>query len=149
MYDLNAHLVFVPKDRRAVLTARVFAALRAAWDTVCQDFESRLLEANYEPDHVHLLVAYPPKVSLARLVNSLKGVSARRLKALHFEEVTRMLCGANFWSPSYCAVSCGGASLDAVRRYVESQRHPTPTVAAAPPRPEGRGSLRSKSERSN
>jgi REP element-mobilizing transposase RayT len=35
---------------------------------------------NGERDHVHLLVIYPPKVRLSELVNSLKGVSSRRLK---------------------------------------------------------------------
>ena len=47
---------------------------------VCGDFDAELVEFNSEHDHVHLLVDYPPKVPVARLVNSLKGVSARRLR---------------------------------------------------------------------
>ncbi|WP_171296459.1 transposase, partial [Acinetobacter indicus] len=35
------------------------------------------------------------------------------------------LWGNHFWSPSYCAVSCGGASLDVVKKYIEEQRTPT------------------------
>ena len=122
VYHLNAHLVFVPKYRRSPINTRVFAVLRAAWETVCQDFECELVEANFESDHVHLLVAYPPKVALAKLVNSLKGVSARRVKAAGFDEVERVLWGPHFWSPSYCAVSCGGAPLEVIQRYVQHQR---------------------------
>jgi putative transposase len=122
VHALTAHLVFVPKYRKKVITERVFALLQSSWEATCKDFECDLRESGYENDHVHLLVSYPPKVALSALVNSLKGVSARRLRAAGFPEVERKLWGAHFWSPSYCAVSCGGAPLEIVKRYVESQR---------------------------
>jgi putative transposase len=122
VYSLHAHLVFVPKYRRAAITSRVFVILRESWKTVCRDFGCELLETGYEPDHVHLVVSYPPKVPLARLVNSLKGVSARRAKAAKLPEVRQVLWGKHFWSPSYCAVSCGGAPLEIIKQYVERQR---------------------------
>jgi putative transposase len=125
----------VPKYRRAVITSRVFAVLESGWRQVCADFGCVLREVGHEPDHVHLLVEYPPKVSLSGLVNSLKGVSARRVRAAHFPEVDKRLWGEHFWSPSYCAVSCGGAPLEVVRRYVEQQTG----EKGAPPRPKGRG----------
>jgi len=105
-----------------VISERVFTVLRESWETVCGDFECELREAGYEADHVHLLVAYPPKVALSTLVNSLKGVSARRVRAAGFAEVERALFGPHFWSPSYCAVSRGGAPLETIRQYVERQR---------------------------
>jgi putative transposase len=80
-----------------------------------------LLESNFEPDHVHLMVAYPPKVALAALVNSLKGVSARLVRSADLPEVRNKLWGEHFWSPSYCAVSCGGAPLEIVAKYIQSQ----------------------------
>jgi putative transposase len=81
-----------------------------------------LRESGYEDDHVHLLVEYPPKIALSSLVNSLKGVSSRQLRAAHLPEVDTKLWGDHFWSPSYCAVSCGGAPLEIVKQYVEKQR---------------------------
>ena len=72
-------------------------------------------------------------MAISSLVNSLKGVSARRLRAARLPEVERKLWGPHFWSPSYCAVSCGVAPLETVKRYVEAQR------GVAPSRPEGRG----------
>jgi putative transposase len=122
VFRLHAHLVFVPKYRRRVITKRVFRVLEDAWRRVCKDLETELLEANFETDHVHLLVEYPPKLALSRLVNSLKGVSARRLRAAALPEVRAKLSGVHFWSPSYCAVSCGGAPLEIIKRYVEQQR---------------------------
>ena len=71
---------------------------------------------------MHLLISYPPKVALSRLVNSLKGVSARRLRAANLPEVRSKLWGEHFWSPSYCAVSSGGAPLETVKRSVTAQR---------------------------
>src|SRR5262245_54176507 len=109
VFQLYAHLVFVPKYRRGVISERVWRILREAFESVCKDFEGELLEANYEADHVHLLVTYPPKVALSRLAGSLKGVSARLLRAQKLPEVQPKLWGEHFWSPSYCVVSCGGA----------------------------------------
>ncbi len=116
------HLVFIPKYRPAVITERVFSILRIAWEQVCQDFGCELRETGWESDHVHLLVGYPPKAALARLVNSLKGVSARRLRAADLPEVRKKLWGEHFWSPNYCAVSCGGAPLEVVEAYVKKRR---------------------------
>ena len=104
----------------------MFVILRDAWEKVCADFECELKEANYERDHVHLLVSYPPKVALSTLVNSLKGVSSRRLRAAQLPEVLAKLWGGHFWSPSYCAISCGGAPLDVIARYIQQQRGSSP-----------------------
>lgn len=122
MHNLHAHLVFVPKYRRRVISVKVFTLLQAAFQTVCEDFESDLEEIGYEEDHVHLLIGYPPKVALSTLVNSLKGVSARLLRRADLPEIRAKLYGAHFWSPSYCVVSCGGAPLQIVKQYVEAQR---------------------------
>ncbi|NUR02581.1 MAG: IS200/IS605 family transposase [Streptomyces sp.] len=91
---------------------------------VCQDFEAELKQFNGEEDHVHLLVHYPPKVQLSRLVNSLKGVSSRYLRKEYDAHVRRYLWGGQFWSGSYFAGSCGGAPLAVVRQYIENQQHP-------------------------
>lgn len=122
IYDLHVHLVFVTKYRRGVITDRVRAALEASMRRVCADFEATLLECHGEDDHLHLLIAYPPKTSVSRLVNSLKGVSSRRIRALNYPEVRDKLSGNAFWSPSYCAVSAGGAPLQTIKRYIQSQR---------------------------
>ena len=69
---LHAHLVFVTKYRRKVFTANVLNDMRGLFAAVCADFAAALVEIDGEDDHVHLLVNYPPKVPLSRLVNSLQ-----------------------------------------------------------------------------
>ncbi len=121
VFGLHVHLVFVTKYRRGVLTDAAHETLRELFEKVCQDFEAVLVEANGEDDHVHLLVEYPPKVALSKLVNSLKGVSSRRLRQLHPNIKNGYYKGV-LWSPSYFAASCGGAPLSVIRQYVENQR---------------------------
>ncbi len=76
-----------------------------------------------EDDHVHLLVAYPPKVAVSNLVNSLKGVSSRLLRKERPDIQNRYWNGV-LWSPSYFASSCGGAPISIVRQYIEQQQTP-------------------------
>ena len=82
VFRLHAHLVFVTKYRRRVLTKDALESLRSVFSKVCDDFEAELEEFDGEDDPVHLLVNDPPKVAISRLVNSLKGVSSRRLRQL-------------------------------------------------------------------
>src|ERR1017187_1952092 len=83
VFNLHVHLVFITKYRRGVITERVRGELEQSFRRVCADFESQLIEFDGQDDHVHLLVSYPPKVSLSRLVNSLKGVSARHIRTMN------------------------------------------------------------------
>lgn len=123
VFNLHAHLVFVTKYRRDVFTQTMLDDLKIIFERVCLDFESELIEFNGEDDHVHLLVNYPPKVSISSLVNSLKGASSRVLKQRH-PEVRKKLWGSALWSPSYFAGSCGGAPLSIVQQYIEQQQTP-------------------------
>jgi len=122
VFDLHVHLVFSTKYRRGVITDRVRDFLKGAMAKVCQDFETELLEFDGEDDHVHLLVAYPPKVAISLLVSRLKGASARRLRNMGFPELKQKLWGDHFWSPSYCAISCGGAPMEVIKQYIQDQR---------------------------
>jgi putative transposase len=121
VFALHVHLVFVTKYRRKVLTEESHDTLRTIFAKVCGDFGATLVESNGEDDHVHLLVEYTPTLSLPRLVNSLKGVSSRRLRLLHPDIAERYYKGV-LWTHSYCAASCGGAPLSIIRQYVENQR---------------------------
>lgn len=120
--DLHVHLVFTTKYRRGVITDRVRDIIREAMEGVCRKFECELEEFDGEDDHVHLLVRYPTKISLSKLVNSLKGASAYLVRNQNFPEIGKKLWGNHFWSPSYCAVSCGGAPLEVVKHYIQDQR---------------------------
>ena len=123
VFNLHVHLVFVTKYRRKVFTQDILSNLKILFDQVCQDFEAQLVEFNGEEEHIHLLVNYPPKVSISKLVNSLKGVSSRLIRKQHPELVQQYWKGV-LWSPSYFASSCGGAPLSIVKQYIEQQKTP-------------------------
>lgn len=138
IYMLHVHLVFVTKYRRDVLSDLAIRDLHRIFAKVCRDFEAELVECGGEDDHVHLLVNYPPKVTLSRLVNSLKGVSSRLLREARPEITGRYHKGV-LWSPSYFAASRGGAPLSVIAQYVNSQREAPKSRSRVPPRPERRG----------
>lgn len=122
--NMHVHLVFVTKYRKSVFAKDHFTTLRTIFEKVCSDFEAELVETDGESDHVHLLVLYPPKVSVSGLVNSLKGVSSRLMKRRHPELLQRYWKGV-LWAPSYFAASCGGAPVSIIRQYIEQQKTPS------------------------
>ena len=94
VYNLHAHLVFTTKYRRGALTDAILTRCQQIMADVCAGFGAELREFNGEHDHVHLLVHYPPTVALSKLVNSLKGVSARYLRQEFGPHLRRSICGA-------------------------------------------------------
>jgi putative transposase len=121
---LHVHLVFVTKYPRRVLDSAMLTSCEETMRKVCADFGAQLAEFNGDDNHVHLLVTYPPKVAISALVNSLKGVSARRLRSEFTGRVNRATMHGHFWSPSYLAASCGGAPLSIIKQYIEHQNRP-------------------------
>ena len=117
-------MAFVTKYRREVFTKEILDEMRSIFEWVCFEFESTLVEFDGEDDHVHLLVHYPPKVSISKLVNSLKGVSSRKIRQKQHPSITKKLWGGALWSPSYFAGSCGGAPIGIIRQYIEQQNTP-------------------------
>ncbi|WP_417152172.1 IS200/IS605 family transposase [Parasutterella excrementihominis] len=124
VFNLHIHLVFVTKYRRSVFTKAVLEDLKEIFASVCQDFEAELVEFDGEKDHVHLLINYPPKVSVSRLVNSLKGVSSRLIRKKRYACIKDKLWAGALWSPSYFAASCGGAPISIIKQYIEQQDTP-------------------------
>lgn len=121
---MHVHLVFVAKYRRNVFTKTILEHLNNIFHSVCKDFGAELVEFEGEKDHVHLLVNYPPKVPVSKLVNSLKGVSSRLVRKNNYPTVQQALWGDSLWSPSYFAGACGGAPLEIIRQYIEQQDSP-------------------------
>ena len=130
IFLLHAHLVFVTKYRHRLFSDTHLRRMEEIMRAVCADFETELVEFNGENNHVHLLVNFPPKVALSKLVNSLKGVSSRRMRQ-EFPDLVRHYYRANrLWSGSYFAGSVGGAPLSVVRQYIEQQNRPVKNFGA-------------------
>jgi putative transposase len=101
----------------------------------CTDFGPILAKFTGEPDHVYLLVNFPPTVTISHLVNSLKGVSSRRLRQ-EFPGLRRHYWQAErLWSGSYFAGSVGGSPISALSQYIEQQNRPSRPAHPRPPPP--------------
>ncbi len=81
VYDIHAHLVFVTKYRYDVLEKPMLATLEILFSSLCADFEAALIEMHGNSDDVYLWVAYPPKVALSKLINSLKHIKNQQAPA--------------------------------------------------------------------
>ena len=122
VFMIHVHLVFITKYRRNVFNREILDTLREIFKQVCLDFEADLVGFDGEDDHVHLLVNYPPKVAVSKLVNSLKGVSSRLLRKKSYPSIHKKLWGNALWSPSYFAGSCGGAPIRILKQYIQNQK---------------------------
>ncbi len=76
---------------------------------VATQMNFQILEINGEDEHIHALIEYPPKLSVSKIVNALKGVSSRRYGQAGFKKPHSKTA---LWSPSYFAISVGGAPID-------------------------------------
>jgi putative transposase len=118
------HLVFVTKYRRDVISEPMLRRMEELIQETCEQMECELIKFSGEHDHVHLMVSVHPKLAVSNLVGKLKGKTAYFLRQEFSKEVRKKLWGKHFWSPSYCVVSCGGAPLEVVKKYIEDQRRP-------------------------
>ena len=117
--DLKVHLIFVVKYRKKLISLSIKKTLISSFLRTCKSLNCKLLECNGEKDHMHLLVSYPASLSVSTIVNRLKGVSANLVR--RFPSLQRTLWMKSFWSTGFFAISCGGASLDAIKAYIENQ----------------------------
>ncbi|MBO9999341.1 MAG: IS200/IS605 family transposase [Cyanobacteria bacterium SID2] len=120
--DLKIHLVCVTKSRRPVLTREGLLLLEKSFNDVAQKMDFEILEFSGESDHVHVLIEYPPKLSVSQIVNALKGVSSRRYGQAGLPKPYQK---DTLWSPSYFALSVGGAPLEILKQYIENPKKPS------------------------
>lgn len=125
VYMNYLHLVLVTKYRQGAITDKMLTRMEELIKETCEQMDSELLEFNGESDHVHIMVSVNPKYSVANFVGKIKGKTSYFMRKEFWKEIKGKLWGNNFWSPSYCVVSCGGAPLEIVQKYIENQKRPT------------------------
>ena len=120
---LVVHLIFTTKYRRKIFDDMLLQQIREAFQSAAEKLEIEILEMDGEADHVHVLIAYPPKLSISVLVNNLKSISSRRVRILN----TNLRKASNsgvLWSRSYFACSAGTATTEILKAYIASQKTP-------------------------
>lgn len=120
---LVVHLIFTTKYRRKIFDGMMIQQIREAFESAAEKLEIEILEMDGEADHVHVLIAYPPKLAISVLVNNLKSISSRRVRILN-TNLRKVSDNGVLWSRSYFACSAGGATIETLKAYVESQKTP-------------------------
>ena len=118
VWECKYHLVFIPKCRRKVLYGKLRSQLGAVLRELAKQKESEVLEGHLMPDHVHMLMAIPPKYSVAQVIGYIKGKSTIHI-ARSFEG-RRNVRGHQFWARGYF-VSTVGRDEQVVRQYIRNQ----------------------------
>lgn len=78
------------------------------------------MEWNHDQDHIHLLFRAKPNTDLSRMLNVYKAASSKRIKN-EFPEIRKSLWKEYFWSKSYCLLTTGGAPIEVIKKYIETQ----------------------------
>jgi len=118
VYNINYHIVWIPRYRKKVLTGGVKKEMLKLFDSVARKNEMEVLEVKVMPDHVHLFVSAPPRFAPSTVVNMFKGVSARWLRD-RFPELKQL--GDSLWTRTYYIGTAGSVSAETIRKYIQEQ----------------------------
>jgi putative transposase len=119
---LKCHLIFVCKYRKEMLIGQVDDDAKRIFSSIAEnsDFEIEVMET--DKDHVHFLIRYIPRLSIAQIVRRLKQESTRQLWLLHGKILRKQYWYQKlFWSDGYFVCSIGEASPETIRQYILSQ----------------------------
>ena len=126
VYDLRFHLVFVIKYLKTIFdTAEKQTELKTLLVSFAEKNGSTIEAVEAMPDHVHLVLSFPPKFAPSSIVKSFKGAAAREWFKAHPEDKCRLYKG-HLWSPSVFIRSVGAVSKECVLNYVKTQHTKEP-----------------------
>ena len=118
-WDCKYHVIFIPKYRRRALYGQLRRHLGEVLRKLAEQKESRIEEGHLMPDHVHMMIAIPPKYAVSQVVGFIKGKSAIHL-ARSYAERSRNFVGQHFWARGYF-VSTVGRDEEVIREYIRHQ----------------------------
>ena len=118
-WECKYHVVFIPKKRRKTLYVALRKHLGEVFHRLAGQKESRIEEGHLLADHVHMLIAIPPKYAVSQVIGYIKGKSAIYLARVYGER-KRNFVGQHFWARGYF-VSTVGRDEGVIRDYIRQQ----------------------------
>ena len=125
-WECKYHVVFIPKCRRRTLYEQLRRHLGGVFHELARQKESRVEEGHLMPDHVHMMLAIPPKYAVSQVVGYMKGKSAIHLARVYGER-KRNFVGQHFWARGYF-VSTVGRDEAMIREYIRTQEKADETL---------------------
>jgi len=120
VFLLHYHLILVIKYRRDVIDETISDRAKEIFEYIAPTYKITIQEWNYKKDHIHILFKAHPKSEISKFINAYKSASSRLIKK-EFEHLKEKLWREYFWSQSFCLLTAGGAPVDVIRKYIESQ----------------------------
>ena len=118
-WNCNYHIVFAPKNRRKILYNEKKEAVREIIRTLCAWKGVEIIEGEICPDHIHILVSIPPKMSVSGFVGYLKGKSSLMMFQ-RFGNMKFAYRNREFWCKGYY-VDTTGKNTAAIKKYIADQ----------------------------
>src|SRR5579862_7426241 len=118
-WQCKYHVVFIPKCQRKTLYQQLRRYLGEVFRRLALQKASRIEEGHLMPDHVHMMIAIPPKYAVSQVVGYIKGKSAIHLARVYGEQ-RRNFIGQHFWARGYF-VSTVGRDEEVIREYIREQ----------------------------
>jgi putative transposase len=113
------HIVFAPKYRRQAIFGKIKTDIGTILRKLCEYKGVEIIEANLCPDHIHMLVSVPPKISVAYFVGYLKGKSSLMIFDRH-ANLKYKYGNRQFWCKGYF-VDTVGRNKEAIAKYIREQ----------------------------
>ena len=123
-WECKYHVVFIPKCRRRTLYEQLRRPLGEVFHQLARQKESEIEEGHLLVDHVHMLIAIPPKYAVSQVIGFIKGKSAIHLARVYGGR-RRNFTGQHFWARGYFVSTVGrdeGVIRDYIRRQEEEDR---------------------------
>jgi putative transposase len=118
-WECKYHVVFIPKCRTRTLYGQLRQHLGELFRKLAAQKESRIEEGHLLPDHVHMMIAIPPKHAVSQVIGFIKGKSAIHLARVYGEK-KRNFVGQSFWARGFF-VSTVGRDEALIREYIRNQ----------------------------
>ena len=118
-WECKYHVVWIPKCRKKTLYGQLRKNLGEVLHELARQKESKVLEGHLQPDHVHILIAIPPKYAVSQVVGYMKGKSAIHI-ARNYLGQKKNYTGMHFWARGYF-VSTVATYEEVVRAYIREQ----------------------------
>ena len=120
VFLLHYHLVLVVKYRRKVIDEEISERAKEIFSYICSNYNITLEEWNHDENHVHILFRAHPNTEISKFINAYKSASSRLIKK-EFPEIKTKLWKEHFWSQSFCLLTTGGAPIEVIKQYIETQ----------------------------
>ena len=120
VFLMHYHLVLVVKYRRKVFDDHISDRAKEIFEYISPKYNITLQDWNHDKDYVHILFKAHPNTEISKFINTYKGASSRLLKK-EFPQIRQKLWKEYFWSQSFCLLTTGGAPIEVIRKYIESQ----------------------------